>query len=42
MKLLCLANTFELANFIQDDWLELAYQAYNEVLHKTAVWAHIP
>jgi len=42
MKLLHLANTFELTYFIQDNWPELAHQAHNEVLHKTAIWAHIP
>ena len=41
MKLLYVANTFELANFIQDNWLELAHQAHNEVLRETAIWAHI-
>ena len=39
MKLLPLADSFELANFIKDIWFELAHQAHNEVLHETAVWA---
>ena len=42
MKLLHLANTFKLANFIQDNQLELAHQAHSEVLRETAVWARIP
>ena len=29
------------ANFILDSWLELAPQVDNELLHKTAIWAHI-
>ena len=41
IKLLPLADSFELTNFIKDIWFELAHQAHNEVLYETAIWAHI-
>ena len=41
IKLLLLADSFELANLIKDIWLEWAHQAHNEMLHETTVWAHI-
>ena len=40
-KLLPLADSFELANFIKDIWFELAHHGHNGVLYEIAVWAHI-
>ena len=41
MKLLPLADSFELANLMKVIWFELARHGYNGVLYETAVWAHI-